>query len=300
MKHPTAIGRVLIWIGLALLFNLGILLFWDDLASLGLPIFQNNASAHQKALEFLTGYLIEYSLSVDNLFVFIMIFSFFGVGNKQQHKALNWGIMGAVVFRIIFVVFGVTLIHYFHEIIYAFGVLLLWSAYKMAFARDREIDPDKILLVRWFRKIMPVTKDYVNDRFFVKTTAGLSATPLLIVVLVIESSDIMFAIDSIPAILAITQDPFIVITSNIFAVLGLRSLYFVLANVMSAFRYLKHGVAVILAFVGVKMLLMDVAPIATPISLMLIALTITTSILASQIVKNRRARPTADSEAKTN
>lgn len=282
-NHRKDIRRVLVWIGLAILFNLGVLYF----------------EGHQKALEFFTGYLIEYSLSVDNLFVFIMIFTYFGVSDKQQHKALNWGIMGAIVFRMLFVLFGVTLIHHFHQVIYFFGALLLWSSYKMAFARDHKIEPDKIPLVRWCRKIMPVTSDYVDDRFFVRTAAGLSATPLLIVVLVVESSDIMFAIDSIPAILAITQDPFIVITSNIFAILGLRSLYFVLANVLGVFRYLKQGVALILAFVGVKMLLMDVYHIPTFVSLLVIALILSISVLASQIIKKQKKCSSSTSKDKS-
>jgi tellurite resistance protein TerC len=268
--HPKpAIKRVLIWVSSALFFNLGILYF----------------EGHQKALEFFTGYLIEYSLSVDNLFVFIMIFSYFGVSDRQQHKALNWGIAGAVVFRMVFILFGVALIQYVHVVIYFFGALLLWSAYKMAFARDKKVDPDHIPLVRWFRKLMPVTTDYEGDKFFVKTAAGLAATPLFIVVLVIESSDIMFAIDSIPAVLAITQDPFIVITSNIFAVLGLRSLYFVLAGVMKVFRFLKQGVAVILAFVGFKMLLMDVFHIPTLVSLAVIISILGLSVFASVKIK---------------
>jgi len=269
MIPKSDVRRVLLWVSLALIFNLGVLYF----------------EGHQKALEFFTGYLIEYSLSVDNLFVFIMIFTYFGLSLEQQHKALNWGIMGAIVFRMLFVIFGITLIHLFHEVIYAFGLLLLWSAYKMASARGKKVDPDRIPLVRGFRKIFPVTKEYESQHFFVRTEQGLAATPLLIVVLVIESSDIMFAIDSIPAILAITQDPFIVITSNIFAILGLRSLYFVLVNVMGLFRFLKQGVAIILAFVGVKMLLMDVYHLPTAISLLVIAVILITAILASRIFR---------------
>lgn len=271
MSYKADIRRVLIWIGLALCFNAGILYF----------------EGHQKALEFFTGYLIEYSLSVDNLFVFIMIFSYFGVDTKQQHMALNWGIAGAVIFRMVFVIFGVTLIHYFHEIIYVFGILLLWSSYKMAFSKEKKIPAENIPLVRLFRKFMPVTQDYVGQKFFIRNEGILYATPLFIVVLVIESSDIMFAIDSIPAILAITQDPFIVITSNIFAVVGLRSLYFVLANIMGLFRFLKHGVAVILAFVAAKMLLMDIIHVHTSISLGVIALILMTSILASRLMKEK-------------
>lgn len=269
MINKKDLHRVLMWVGLALLFNLGVLYF----------------RGHQKALEFLTGYLIEYSLSVDNLFVFIMIFTYFAVNSSQQHKALQWGIAGAIVFRMLFVLFGVALIHLFHEIIYAFGLLLIWSAWKMAFAKEKEIEPNRIPLVRWFRKIFPVTKEYVGSKFFSRTHTGIAATPLLIVVLVIESSDIMFAIDSIPAILAITQDPFIVITSNIFAILGLRSLYFLLANVIGLFRFLKHGVALILAFVGMKMLIMDIYKLPTLISLAVIVMILAASIFASKVIK---------------
>jgi tellurite resistance protein TerC len=269
MVKKSDVRRVLIWVGLAILFNLGVLYF----------------EGHQKALEFFTGYLIEYSLSVDNLFVFIMIFGFFGVSLPQQHKALSWGIAGAVVFRMLFVIFGVALIHLFHEIIYAFGALLIWSAYRMAFSKDTHAEPDRNPLVRWFRKIFPVTKDYVNTKFFARTNGGIAATPLFIVVLVVESSDIMFAVDSIPAVLSITQDPFIVITSNIFAVLGLRSLYFLLVNIMGLFRYLKHGVAVILAFVGIKMLLMDVIKIPTLLSLAIIVMILGISIVASKLIR---------------
>ncbi len=264
--------RVIIWISFALLFAAGIFYFMG----------------HQKGMEFFTGYLIEYSLSVDNLFVFIMIFTYFGVGEAQQHRALNWGIMGAIIFRIIFVLFGITLIHLFHEIIYIFGLLLIWGAYKMAFSKEKDIEPEKILLVRWFRKLFPVTQNYVGNRFFMRTEKGLAATPLFIVVLVLESSDIMFAVDSIPAILAITQDPFIVITSNIFAILGLRSLYFVLAKIMGLFRFLKIGVALILFFVALKMLFMDVFHISTYTSLFVIAFILVTSIVASMVIKEKQ------------
>lgn len=271
MHHGAAIKRVTAWVGLALLFNLGVLYFMGT----------------QRALEFFTGYLVEYTLSVDNLFVFIMIFEYFGLGDRQQHKVLDWGIIGAVVFRMLFVVFGIALIQKFHLVIYFFGALLIWGACKMAFHKQRQVDADKILLVRCFRKFMPVTDNYVDDKFFLKTAAGLSATPLFIAVLVVESSDIMFAIDSIPAILAITQHPFIVITSNIFAVLGLRSLYFVLAGIMPLFRFLKPGVAVILAFVGTKMLLMDMVHIPTLYSLLFIVVILAASIIASRLVQEK-------------
>jgi len=269
MHHRKAIKRVIFWVACALLFNAGVWYF----------------EGYDKALEFFTGYVIEYSLSVDNLFVFIMIFSYFGVSEKQQHNALNWGIMGAIFFRMLFVLFGVALIHLFHEVIYFFGALLLWSAYRMAFQKEKSVDPDKIPLVRWFRKLIPVTDRYIGQKFFTRLNGKIAATPLFIVVLVVESSDIMFAIDSIPAVLAITQDPFIVITSNVFAILGLRSLYFVLAGVMGIFRFLKHGVAVILGFVGIKMLLMDVIHIPTHLSLGVIAAILALSVVASMIWK---------------
>ncbi|MCX6641433.1 MAG: TerC/Alx family metal homeostasis membrane protein [bacterium] len=274
-KHDLT--RVLIWVALALAFNAGIYFFWPA-----------RNVAHQKALEFFTGYIIEYSLSVDNLFVFIMIFRYFGVSGTQQHRALNWGIIGAIIFRMLFVFFGVAAIHLFHEVIYIFGAILIFSAYKMAFGRDREVEPNKILIVHWFRKIMPVTEGYIGDQFFVKRIGGLMATPLLLVVLVVESSDIMFAVDSIPAILAITQDPMIVITSNIFAILGLRSLYFLLADSMELFRFLKHGVALILAFVGIKMLIMDLYKVPTSLSLILIVVILLVAILASRIIKPKQ------------
>ncbi len=292
---------------MALLFNLAILLFYPvdshffnppRQAASGVSYQQNR---HEIALDFFTGYLIEYSLSVDNLFVFIMIFSFFGVNNAQQHKALSWGIAGAIVFRLLFVIIGVTAISLLHQVMYFFGLLLIWSAYKMAFAKEKGVEPDKIALVRWFRKIFPVTKEYVGDRFFIRTHAGLAATPLALVVLVVESSDIMFAIDSIPAIIAITKNTFIVITSNVFAILGLRSLYFVLAKIMGLFRYLKHGVALILTFVGFKMLWaalykdlyqQEESPLPTWLSLLIIIGILTTSILASKLIKPRRNNPT--------
>jgi tellurite resistance protein TerC len=272
-SRKSDILHILFWVAMALIFNAGVLYF----------------RGHQKALEFFTGYVIEYSLSVDNLFVFIMLFRYFGVDGAKQHKALNWGILGAIIFRMLFVFFGVAAIHLFHEVIYLFGAVLIYSAYKMAFAQEKAVEPEKISLVRWFRKLIPVTRDYVGNRFFIKSSTGLAATPLFIVVLVIESSDIMFAVDSIPAILSITQDPFIVITSNIFAILGLRSLYFVLADFMELFRFLKHGVALILALVGVKMLIMDFYKLPTSISLILIVLILVTSIIASRVIKPRKS-----------
>lgn len=263
--------RTILWVAFALCFAAGVFYFMGS----------------QKGLEFLSGYIIEYSLSVDNLFVFIMIFQYFGVSSRQQHKALNWGIMGAVVFRIVFVLFGVSLIHLFRGIIYVFAVLLFWGAYKMAFSQLKDVDPDNIPLVRWFRRAFPVTKEYVGSKFFLRTANGITATPLFVVVLVLESSDLMFALDSIPAILAITQDPFIVITSNIFAILGLRSLYFVLAGSMGLFRFLKYGVALVLFFVGLKMLFMDIYHISTPLSLAVVAVLLAASILASVIMKEK-------------
>ena len=263
--------RVLFWISLALGFNLFV---YFDLGS-------------QKALEFFTGYLVEYSLSVDNLFVFIMLFKFFGADPRQELKALQRGIYGAMAMRLIFIVFGVTLIHHFHPIIYFFGALLLFTAYKMFRSHAESKDPAKNLFVRILHRLLPVTKEYYGDRFFVRLEGKLWATPMVALVLAVESSDVMFAIDSIPAILAITTDSFIVFSSNIFAILGLRALFFLLAKLMKLFRHLKFGVALILAFVGMKMLLSDLFPIPVAVSLGVIVGLLAGSIATSLTVKDK-------------
>ena len=261
--------RVLFWVSLALVFNVFILLKFGKV----------------KALEFFTGYIIEESLSVDNLFVFIMLFEYFSADSRQQLKALQWGIYGAMVMRLAFILFGITLINLFHPVIYIFGVILLWSAWKMQFMRRSSAQPKELGMVKAFKKFVPMTDEYQGDRFFVRIGGRLWATPMVALVIAIESSDVMFAIDSIPAILAITTDSFIVFTSNILAILGLRSLFFLLARLMKLFRYLKSGVALILAFVGVKMILLDIIHIPILASLGFIASCLTGAVVFSLIVR---------------
>jgi tellurite resistance protein TerC len=229
-----------IWIGLALLFDLFIYLDKD----FG-PV---------RALEFLTGYVIEYSLSVDNIFVFILIFTYFSVKEEYQHRVLFWGILGALVMRGIFIFTGVALINRFHWVVIIFGGFLVFTGIKMLFQKESAVDPDKNLIVKFFRKILPVTETYHAERLFIRKNRKVYATPLFLVLVIIESSDLIFAVDSIPAILAISKNTFIVYTSNIFAILGLRSLYFAIAGIMGYFRYLKIGLAFVLTFVGLKML----------------------------------------------
>ncbi len=255
-----------VWIALALLFNLGVWHF----------------AGPQKGLEFFTGYLIEKSLSVDNVFVFALLFSYFSVPAAFQHKVLFWGILGALVMRAIMIVAGAALIATFSWIIYVFGAFLILTGLKMIFKRAQEIHPERNPVVRLFKKIMPVTSDYQGDKFFVRHRGILMATPLFVVLLLVEVSDLIFAVDSIPAIFAVTTDPFIVYTSNVFAILGLRSLYFALAGVMNKFRYLKIGLGAVLAFVGVKMLLAH-SPwkIDTLLSLGVIVLILAASVIAS-------------------
>ncbi|MCX8009819.1 MAG: TerC/Alx family metal homeostasis membrane protein, partial [Ignavibacteria bacterium] len=236
IKIKTAILWSIIWIVVAFLFVVQIYIFYED--------------GHQKALEYVAGYLIEKSLSVDNLFVFILIFQVMGIPSKYQPLILKWGIFGAIVMRVIFIIAGVTLINAFDFIIYFFGAILIFTSYKMAFSEEKKIEPEKNLFVRIASKIFPVKKEIIGKHFFVIENKKLYATPLFLTLMLVESTDLVFAIDSIPAVLAITKDTFIVVTSNIFAILGLRSLFFALAGLMSLFRFLKYGVAGILFFVG--------------------------------------------------
>jgi len=254
-----------VWIIVALLFN-AVIYFWRGTGV---------------ALQFLTGYLIERSLSVDNLFVFLLIFNYFRVPARYQYKVLFWGILGALIMRAIFIAAGVTLINMFHWMIYVFGAFLVIIAVKIAFEKEKEIHPENNPVLKLFRKFMPVSDNYTNDKFFIKKTGKTFATPMFIVLLVIETTDVIFAVDSIPAILAITTDPFIVYTSNVFAILGLRALYFALAGVMELFHYLNIGLAVILAFVGVKMLISNFYEIPVSVALGVVVLTLTVSIIAS-------------------
>ena len=265
-----AVIWTLVWITLAFLFNLFI--FFE----LG----------KTKALEFLTGYVIEYSLSVDNIFVFILIFTYFGVKDQYQHKVLFWGILGALIMRGIFIFAGVALINRFHWIVLIFGGFLVFTGIRMLFSKEAEVDPDSNPIVRFFKKFLPVTQTMHGDRLFIVEKHKLHATPLFLVLLVIESSDLIFAVDSIPAILAISHDRFIVYTSNIFAILGLRSLYFAVAGIMDYFRFLKVGLAFVLSFVGLKMLSAYFGlEIPILISLSVIVSILLISILASVIIK---------------
>ncbi|SIT89102.1 TerC family protein [Pontibacter indicus] len=260
-----------VWISLALMFN-GLIYYWFGEA---------------KAIEFLTGYLIEKSLSVDNIFVFVLVFGYFGIPAIYQHKILFWGILGALVMRVIFIFAGVALIEKFHWTIYIFGAFLIYTGYKMFTEKGTQIDPENNPVIKFARRVMPVTNQLHGDKFFVKVDGKRFATPLFLVLILIETTDLIFAVDSIPAILAITQDQFIVYTSNVFAILGLRSLYFALAHVVDRFVYLSYGLAIILVFVGSKMLLIDVFKIPTFISLLVIAIVLIFSIVLS-FVKTRR------------
>lgn len=228
-----------VWVSLSLVFNF--------------IVYQK--LGRQAALEYLTGYVIEYSLSVDNIFVFILIFTYFGVKDEYQHRVLFWGIIGALVMRAMFIFAGVALINRFHWIVIVFGAFLVVTGVRMLVQKEGEIHPHKNPVVRFFRKFMPVTETYHGQKFFIRQNRKTYATPLFLVLLIIESSDLIFAVDSIPAILAVSKNPFIVFTSNIFAIMGLRSLYFALSGIMGYFRYLKTGLAFILSFVGAKMLL---------------------------------------------
>lgn len=260
-----------VWIALALLFNLGVYYWYGP----------------RPALEFLTGYLIEKSLSVDNIFVFLLLFSYFRVPSVYQHKVLFWGILGALVMRAIFIVAGISLLQRLHWIIYVFGALLILTGIKMVTEKDKEIHPEKNPVLKLFRRLVPVTEHYQEDRFIVKQAGRYAATPLFLVLLVVETTDVIFAVDSIPAILAITVDPLIVYTSNAFAILGLRVLYFALAGVIRRFHYLHYGLSAILVFVGVKMLLTDIYKFPIAVALGVVASILLIAFVAS-VVRARR------------
>lgn len=263
-----------VWVALALLFSLGIYL----------------RRGSEPALEFLAGYAVEKALSVDNIFVFMLIFSYFRVDPRYQHKVLFWGILGALAMRALFIAAGVVLIREFHGILYAFGALLLVAGVRMFFRKDEKIRPEKNPVLRLFRRFVPVTKEYEGSRFFVRKSGALHATPLFIVLLVVETTDVVFAVDSIPAIFAITQDPFIIYTSNVFAMLGLRALYFALGGVMKRFEYLHYGLGAILAFVGVKMLIADLYRIRAAAALGVMATVLLVTVIASVVRRNADKR----------
>ncbi len=267
MTVKVALAWTAVWVSLALVFNLCVY-FWYGT---------------DRALEFFTGYLVEEALSVDNLFVFLVIFSYFAVAPNLQRRVLVWGILGAQIMRSLFIIPGTALVQQFHWITYVFGGFLVITGIKLLVSDNEEIDPERNRALRLFRKLIPVTKDFRGSRFFVRESGKLFATPLLMVLICIEASDVLFAVDSIPAILSITQDPFIAYTSNIFAILGLRSLYFALAGMMGKFRFLNVGLALVLTFVGVKMLIAQWYKIPIAVSLGVVALILAASVTISML-----------------
>lgn len=268
----SALGWTAFWVFLSFLFN----------------VFVYFQLGEEKAFEFFTGYIVEKSLSVDNIFVIILIFSYFKVPVEYQHKVLFWGILGALVMRIIFILVGVELIQNFHFLIYLFGGFLIFTGIRFFLQKDDAINLDTNPFVRFLKKIFPITPDFRGDKFFVRESGRLWVTPLFLVVIVIEGTDLVFAVDSIPAILAISDDSFIVYTSNVFAILGLRSLYFALAGIEKYFSFLKYGLATILIFVGVKMCIADWYKIPIEISLAFIVLTLSVAVLASMVIQSSR------------
>jgi len=254
-----------VWIVLALIFNAGIYYAWGK----------------DTALEFLTGYVIEKALSVDNLFVFLMIFQYFATPAIYQHRVLFWGIVGALVLRAIFIAAGAALLAAFHWMIYVFGAFLIITGIKMLLQGDEKIEPDKNPVVRLFQRFIPIVKEYDGQKFFVRRNGKTYATLLMLVLVVVETTDVIFAVDSIPAIFAITRDPFIVYTSNVFAILGLRALYFLLAGVMDMFIYLKIGLSLVLCFVGAKMMIVDIYKIPIGVSLGVVGGILALSVIVS-------------------
>jgi tellurite resistance protein TerC len=257
-------------------------LFWILLAG-AFAFFIHVRMSPAKSLEFVTGYLVEEALSVDNLFVFILLFKYFKVPREQERTVLFWGIIGALIMRGIFIVAGVALVQRFHWILYLFGAFLIYTGFKLMGGDDDQVDPSKNLMLKWARKLLPVTDDYHGKKFFIRTKGSLFATPLFIVLLVVETTDILFATDSIPAILAISRDPFVVYTSNVFAILGLRSLFFALSGLMKLFHYLNYGLAVVLMFIGAKMLASYRYELPTWAALTVIAVVLGLSVLASVV-----------------
>src|SRR5258706_8355586 len=275
MRSREALAWSAMWIGLAAAFA-GLVFFWQG---------------RQIALEFVTGYVLELSLSADNLFIFLVIFKYFAVPEEHQRSVLFWGILGALLMRGLFILAGVGLIERFHWVLYLFGALLIYSGIRLGFSGEHQVDPAKNPAVRALRRLMPVTDKYQGGRFFVrgwKGNPGLYATPLLVVLAVIETTDVLFAVDSIPAVLAVTLNAFIVYTANVFAILGLRSMYFAVAGLMKAFRFLHHGLAVVLMFVGLKMLIADHYRVSTLATLGGGAGVLLISIMASVMFPEKR------------
>jgi tellurite resistance protein TerC len=279
IKMKEALAWCVVWFSLAMIFN-AIIYFWQG---------------RQPALEFFTGYLIEICLSVDNVFVFILVFTYFKVPRVHQHRVLFWGIIGAVVMRALFIAGGIALLSVLDWVLYVFGAFLIFTGIKMALPKSEEPDPEHNLAVKLVRKIFPVTPTFVGGKFFTRIDGRLFATPLFIVLIAIETTDVIFAVDSIPAILGITRDGFIVFTSNIFAILGLRSLYFALSGSMLLFRFLGLGLAIILIFIGVKMVLtwevLGGVHIPIGVSLGVIGSILTLSVVASLLIKEKTPEP---------
>lgn len=275
VSFREALGWSAAWVALALLFNAGI---WFT-------------SGPQRGLEFLTGYVIEYALSIDNVFIFLVIFSSFGVPRKLQHRVLFWGILGAVVLRAAMIVGGIALLAQFHWLIYVFGGFLILTGVKMLVSSDAEAHPERSSLFKLFRRVVPSTDEFHGDAFFIVKAGRRLATPLFLVLILVEFTDVVFALDSIPAILSVTSDPFIVFSSNVFAILGLRSLFFVLDGVMHRFAYLKVGLALTLVFVGAKMASSDFVKVPIGVSLAVVALLIGGSV-AFSLLRTRRSQVT--------
>jgi tellurite resistance protein TerC len=271
MRFREALAWCAFWVALAVGFGV-LVYFWRG---------------SQKAMEFAAGYLIEESLSVDNLFVFLMLFNYFRVERRYQRKVLSWGIVGALVTRATFILVGVGLIRMFHWVLYLFGAFVLWTAYKLLRGEQEQIDPERNWALRLVRRWVPITPEYEGGHFFVMRSGRRFATLLFVTVVVVESTDILFAADSIPAVFSITSDPFIVYTSNVFAILGLRSIYFALAGMMEAFHLLHYGLALILAFIGVKMLISGFVGIPTHIALAVVGAILAGSVAASLIWKEK-------------
>ena len=280
LSMRAAVRRSLIWVVLSLVFNL---LVWKS-------------KGDEAGLDFLTGYIIEYSLSVDNIFVFVLIFAYFRVPPQSQHRVLVWGIVGALVMRGVMIWLGVTLVERFHFVLYIFGAFLVLTGLRMLFDRDAKMDFEKNFFMRWCRRLLPITKEFQGRRFAIRIDGRLMFTPLLLVLLLVDVMDLIFAVDSIPAVFAITTDQFIVYTSNICAILGLRSLYFLLARMMDRFIYLKTGLALILFFVGTKMIVANRFPIPNWISLLVILAILATTITVS-LVATKPTPPPSDPPA---
>ncbi len=281
VKAKEALIWTGVWITLALVFNLGLYYYY---------IPPPGVERVDSAMQFLTGYVIEKSLSVDNIFIFVLIFKYFDVPAKFQHKVLFWGIIGALVMRAIFIFAGVTLINHFNWIIYVFGAFLVITGYKLLFQKDKEIHPERNPVIRLFKRFIRVTDKYEGDKFLIIQNGRKIATPLFVVLIMIETTDLIFAVDSIPAIFGVTQDPFIIYSSNVFAILGLRSLYFALARFIKQFYYLNYGLAAILILIGIKMILNHYYAakiISTELSLALISIILIISVIASLVRAKR-------------